>query len=223
MLYQAFKAYDLGENRSHALESILRNVESMQDNLERERASAKPEEAPRREQLKRERPAEEDEDDMADAAVGEPIGPPSPTVVADEDDESALQAAETGAAALAPQGGGDSTARAPPTDTIEGASQTDTQPVVVAAAPQEPASAATPGAGARAALRERSPRREADPARARGAVRWADASEEEEEEVPQLTAEQAAALRGDSVGSLPELEEVPPLANSNQRGGASLT
>ena len=70
-------------------------------------------------------------------------------------------------------------------------------------------------------LRERSPRREADSALARPAARSAETAAEEE--TPQMTDAQAAALRGDSIGSLPELEEVPPFAASNQRGGAPLS
>ena len=121
---------------------------------------------------------------------------------------------------------------APPIATLVGDSQGSTPAAAAAAtghvlgplgtAPygaQAPTAAPAPAARPRTE-RERSPRREAEAL---------PAAPDSEDETPQLTSAQAAALRGDSIGgsldSLPAVEEEPtPLTTaSNARGGASLT
>ena len=64
--------------------------------------------------------------------------------------------------------------------------------------------------------RERSPRRDAE----------LPATPESDDETPQITGAQSAALRGDHVGtldSLPDFEETPQPPASNARGGAPRT
>ena len=233
MLFQAFKPYDLGENRAHSLEASLRNIECMQDNLEREKAerdAAASAEAPQQPPNKRVRPSEEDEDkedEMHDAAVGALLVPPTPIPVADEDDENAIEEAERAATDLAEKGVGSETeirtaaaaaARAEASQIpARGASEDDALPAVGGTAPP---------AAAERSSRERSPRREPPREPPAGRVRWAD---QDVEEARQLAAAQSAALRGDDAGggsldSLPTLEEDAALRQpSNQRGGGSLT
>jgi hypothetical protein len=139
------------------------------------------------------------------------------TPVASEQSEDAVRDAISAAAALAAQQG-QPQERAPPTATVVGASQASGQATAAAAATLGPTGAAPDGSqDSRSALRERSPRREADaavPAPARAAE-----AEKETPQLPQYAVD--AALRGDSIGSLPDLEvETPQLTASNQRGGA---
>jgi hypothetical protein len=232
LLYQAFKPYDLGEHRAHALETNLRNFEGMHNSLEREkeeRAKAGSTETSQRPPNKRVRPSEEaEEDEMADTEVGALLGPPTPTPIADEDDDDALEAAEASATALAEQGVGSASEIAVSADAAARVNHSPSaaRPASDDAVPQGAGDTAQPGAGARVGQRERSPRRETPAGRQPTALRWAD--QEEEDETPPLTAAQSAALRGDtvedSIDSLPTLEEVPPLhPPSNQRGGALLS
>ena len=234
MLFQAFKPYNLGENRAHSLEASLRNLECMMGNLEREQAerdaieSARDMKPPPNKRGRSSEETADKEDEMQDAAVGDLIAPLSPTPVAEEDDETSLAEAERAATTLAEAGVG---------------SEAEIQSAAAAAARSEAAQTpargasedhALPAAGGTAtpadadrSSRERSPRREPQREAPAGRVRWAD--QDVEEETPQLTAAQSAAIRGDDAGggsldSLPQLEEDSALRQaSNQRGGGSLT
>jgi hypothetical protein len=163
---------------------------------------------------------------MGDAAVGDLIVPPTPTLVADSDEgENALEDAERTARTLTVAGIGSAAAAEAAADAEQRAGAAE-PPESAGHAPQPPAqgSAAQPTPAARADHRERSPRR--DPPAHEGRVRWADQTVEDE--TPQLSAAQEAAIRGDaladSVDSLPRIEEeTPQPPTSNQRGGGSLT
>ena len=159
------------------------------------------------------------------------------TPVASEKSDEAVRAAISAAAALA-QEQGPPQPRAPPAETVANASQAIGQAPATAARVLGPlgtapygaqASSAASGlgaaaqpppvAGSRSGQRERSPRREAEASA--GTPTRADV---DEEETPQLSRAAAdAALRGDSIPSLPELEDdTPQVAASNPRGGALL-
>ncbi len=228
LLFQAFRPYGLSENHAHSLESSLRNIELMKDHLEKEqeaREAAESAEAPTQPPNKRGRPSEEEEDAMGDAAVGALLAPPTPTPVADEDDENALEGAERVAMTLAEKGvGSEAEAAAAADAAVRAGASSTTEAAAPAAAAPAAGGHASPVTSDRAEHRGRSPRR--DPPAPAGRVRWAD--QEVEDEAEQLTAAQSAALRGDAAGdsidSLPHLEaNSTQLPSSNQRGGAPLT
>ncbi len=234
LAFQSFKPYVMDEARSHALESGLRNLELMRQHLQREQKARDAEEREgddRAPPTKRGRASEEEEDadHMGDSAVGALVVPPTPTEVADNDaGDGVLEAAERTAQTLTERGVGSAEAAAATADSVQRAAVAD-PPVPAQLAPQHPEQAndAPPThtmPTVRAQLRERSPRR--DPPAPTGRVRWAD--QDVEDETPQLTAAQEAALRGDegadSLDSLPVMEqETPQPPTSNQRGGGSLT
>ncbi len=197
-VFQLFKgAYQLSETAAHSLESQLRGIETLNNDLARvaavNEAEEKLEEDRRvqaRAQLRGKRDRSPQRDDASDTPVAE-----------SEDEEAAMMVDLVKA------------------EQVKGQAENVERPVIgpIGTAPygaqapsvQQAATARTRGD------RERSPRRDAEPA-----------VPDSEEETPPLTAAQAAALRGDHIDtldSLPDVLEDPPLPASNARGGGSLT
>jgi hypothetical protein len=236
MLFQAFSSqYELGESGTHLLELPMRQLESLKDRLETNKAEAEwrarkdPQDVmDTKESNKRARDGgENDRNDQSDKGNDTPVA--EETIQTAEALQAAIDEAEALAKTQAQQRHA-RTAREEQTPTPR------SPPVDTTAAP--PAVAAELS---RAELRERSPRR--DPHSEAGAsgrpatdsaaettppteprTEGTPGSAKANDAGPPQTTEQEAALRGDSIGSLPEIDaatlqlQQPP----NLRGGASL-
>ena len=199
-VFQLIKgSYKLSETAAHTLESQLRGIEALNNDLARVAAVNEAEEkldeerrAQARAQLRGKRDRSPQRDDVSDTPVAE-----------SENEEEADMKVDSGKAAQE-----------------KGQDESVVKPVVIGPIGTAPYGAQAPSVQQTATAlsrgdRERSPRRDAEPA--------APAAEEGS---PKITAAQAAALRGDhidSLDSLPPLVEDPPQPTSNPRGGDSLT
>ena len=236
MLFQAFSSqYELGESGTHLLELPMRQLESLKDRLETNKAEAEwrarkdaQDVMDTKESNKRARAGgENDLNDQSDKGTDTPV--------AEETIQSAvaLQAAIDEAEALAKAQAQQKQAR---TAREEQTPTPRSPPVDTTAAPPVEAAASS-----RAKHRERSPRPDPhgeagassrlEPASAAGAktpteprTKGIPGSAKANDTEPPRTTEQEAAIRGDSIGSLPEIDaatlqmQQPP----NLRGGASL-
>jgi hypothetical protein len=199
-VYQLIKgSYKMSESAAHTLETQLRGIESLNHDLARVQAANDAEEKleeERREQARAQLRGKRDRSPPREDGAGTPVATSEHEEEADikVDLNPAAQEKEQDASAVKPVVIG-------PLGTAPYGAQA---PTVQQAAP----------ATARGD-RERSPRREAEPA-----------APAAEDGTSKATAAQEAALRGDhidSLDSLPPLVDGPPPPASNPRGGGSLT